>query len=260
MAEAICDEVKRRLLGIKVGLTRNIKKLVFDALKESVSAILEQGGEVDILKLSDEKKKAGSPLVLMAVGINGTGKTMTLAKLAYFLRKKGFSCVFAAADTFRAGSIEQLEKHGQALGIRVIKHTYGADAAAVAWDSVEHARAHHVNIVFIDTAGRMQTNKNLLDEMSKIHRVVTPDLVLFIGDALTGNDAVEQAEKFNQTVAISGTILTKVDADVKGGAAISITYVTKRPILFVGVGQRYQDLETFHPEWFIDKIFGKTSE
>ncbi|WXG45342.1 MAG: signal recognition particle-docking protein FtsY [Candidatus Atabeyarchaeum deiterrae] len=260
VAEAICDEVKRRLLGIKVGLTRNIKKLVFDALKESVSAILEQGGEVDILKLSDEKKKAGSPLVLMAVGINGTGKTMTLAKLAYFLRKKGFSCVFAAADTFRAGSIEQLEKHGQALGIRVIKHTYGADAAAVAWDSVEHARAHHVNIVLIDTAGRMQTNKNLLDEMSKIHRVVTPDLVLFIGDALTGNDAVEQAEKFNQTVAISGTILTKVDADVKGGAAISITYVTKRPILFVGVGQRYQDLETFHPEWFIDKIFGKTSE
>jgi fused signal recognition particle receptor len=195
----------------------------------------------------------------MAVGINGTGKTMTLAKLANMFKKKGYSCVLAAADTFRAGSIEQLEKHGQALGVRVIKHKYGADAAAVAWDAVEHARAQHMNIVLIDTAGRMQTNKNLLDEMEKIYRVVKPDLVLFVGDALAGNDAVEQAEKFNNKVPLNGTILTKVDADVKGGAAISISYVTKKPMIFVGVGQKYQDIEPFELDWFIDKVFGSAA-
>ena len=256
VAEAICEDVKMKLLGGKVGLLENVRKVVLKALSDAISEILEQGGKLDIIKLANDKKKNVTPLTIMAVGINGTGKTITISKLAYMFKKKGLSCVLAASDTFRAGSIEQLEKHGQAIGVRVIKHTYGADAAAVAWDAVEHARAQHINVVLIDTAGRMQTNKNLLDEMEKIHRVVKPDLVIFIGDALAGNDAVEQAEKFNEKVHIDGSILTKVDADVKGGAAISITYVTKKPILFVGVGQRYEDLEPFEPEWFVQKIFG----
>ena len=256
VAEAICEDVKKKLLGGKVGLLENVRKVVLKALSDAISEILEQGGKLDIIKLANDKKKNVTPLTIMAVGINGTGKTITISKLAYMFKKKGLSCVLAASDTFRAGSIEQLEKHGQAIGVRVIKHTYGADAAAVAWDAVEHARAQHINVVLIDTAGRMQTNKNLLDEMEKIHRVVKPDLVIFIGDALAGNDAVEQAEKFNEKVHIDGSILTKVDADVKGGAAISITYVTKKPILFVGVGQRYEDLEPFEPEWFVQKIFG----
>jgi fused signal recognition particle receptor len=256
VAEAICSDVKRKLLGGKVGLLENVRKFVLKSLSETIAEVLEQGGKIDIIKLAIEKNKKGMPLVIMAVGINGTGKTITIAKLAYMFKKKGLTCVLAAADTFRAGSIEQLEKHGEALGVRVVKHKYGADAAAVAWDAVEHARAQRLNVVLIDTAGRMQTNKNLLDEMEKIHRVVKPDFVIFIGDALTGNDAVEQAEKFNQKVNIDGTILTKVDADVKGGAAISITYVTKRPIIFVGVGQSYGDLEPFEPEWFVQRIFG----
>ncbi|WXG42709.1 MAG: signal recognition particle-docking protein FtsY [Promethearchaeati archaeon SRVP18_Atabeyarchaeia-1] len=256
VAEAICEDVKKKLLGGKVSLLENVRKIVLKALSDTITDILDQGGKVDIIKLADEKKKKGMPLIIMAVGINGTGKTITISKLAYLFKKKGLSCVLAASDTFRAGSIEQLEKHGEAIGARVIKHSYGADAASVAWDAVEHARAQHVNVVLIDTAGRMQTNKNLLDEMEKIHRVVKPDLVIFIGDALAGNDAVEQADKFNQKVQIDGSILTKVDADVKGGAAISITYVTKRPILFVGVGQSYGDLEAFEPKWFVQKIFG----
>jgi fused signal recognition particle receptor len=256
VAEAICDDVKKKLLGGKVSLLENVRKIVLKDLSEAIAEILEQGGKMDIVKLAVEKKKSATPLTIMAVGINGTGKTITISKLAYMFKKKGLSCVMAASDTFRAGSIEQLEKHGQAIGVRVIKHTYGADAAAVAWDAVEHARAQHINVVLIDTAGRMQTNKNLLDEMEKIHRVVKPDIVIFIGDALAGNDAVEQAEKFNEKVHIDGSILTKVDADVKGGAAISITYVTKRPILFVGVGQKYEDLEPFEPDWFVQKIFG----
>jgi fused signal recognition particle receptor len=257
VADAICEDVKKKLLGGKVSLLENVRKVVLKALSDTITEILEQGGKVDIIRLAEEKKKKGMPLTIMAVGINGTGKTITISKLAYMFKKKGLTCVLAASDTFRAGSIEQLEKHGQAVGVRVIKHTYGADAAAVAWDAVEHARAQRVNVVLIDTAGRMQTNKNLLDEMEKIHRVVKPDLVIFIGDALAGNDAVEQAEKFNQKVHLDGSILTKVDADVKGGAAISITYVTKRPILFVGVGQRYEDLEIFEPNWFVKRIFGE---
>jgi fused signal recognition particle receptor len=260
VAEAICEDVKKRMLGGKVGLLENVKKVVLKALSDTISEILDQGGRVDIIRLANESKKKGIPLVIMAVGINGTGKTVTLSKLAYMFKRKGLTCVFAAADTFRAGSIEQLEMHGQALGMRVIKHDYGADAASVAWDATEHARAQHINIVLIDTAGRMQTNKNLLDEMEKIYRVVKPNLVIFVGDALAGNDAVEQAEKFNEKVHIDGTILTKVDADVKGGAAISITYVTKRPILFVGVGQTYEDLESFDPKWFVEKIFGKMTK
>jgi fused signal recognition particle receptor len=260
VAEAICEDVKKTLLGGKVGLTENVRRFVLKALSDTITEILDQDGTVDLLRLANECKKSGNPLVIMAVGINGTGKTITLSKLAYMLKKKGLSCVFAASDTFRAGSIEQLEMNGQALGIRVIKHDYGADAASVAWDATEHARAQHINVVLIDTAGRMQTNKNLLDEMEKIYRVVKPNLVIFIGDALAGNDAVEQAEKFNSKVHIDGSILTKVDADVKGGAAISIAYATKKPILFVGVGQRYEDLQPFNPEWFVEKIFGKIKD
>jgi fused signal recognition particle receptor len=258
VAENICVELKQKLLGLKVGLRENVSKVVLKELKEAMLEILEQGGKIDVIRLAAEKKKQDSPLVIMAVGINGTGKTMTIAKLTYMFQKKGFSSVLAAADTFRAGSIEQLEKHGQALGVRVIKHKYGADAAAVAWDAVEHAKAQHINTVLIDTAGRMQTNKNLLDEMEKIYRVVKPDLVLFVGDALAGNDAVEQAEKFNAKVPLSGTILTKIDADAKGGAAISISYITKRPIIFVGVGQKYDDIEPFESTWFIKKVFGES--
>ena len=190
----------------------------------------------------------------MFVGINGTGKTTTIAKVAQFLRDKGYSVVLCGADTYRAGSIEQLEEHGKRLGMRVIRSTYGGDPAAVAYDAVNHARAHGINVVLIDTAGRMQTNQNLMNELIKVKRVVKPDLTVFTVDSLIGNDAVMQAEEFNNAVGIDATILTKVDADVKGGSALSVTYVTQKPILFIGVGQTYKDLELFNPEKFVNMV------
>jgi fused signal recognition particle receptor len=209
---------------------------------------------IDLLTMAEEKRKKKEPFVLMFVGINGTGKTTTIAKVAQFLRDKSYSVVLAAADTYRAGSIEQLEEHGKRLGIRVIKSIYGGDPAAVAYDAVSHAKAHGINIVLIDTAGRMQTNQNLMNELIKVKRVVGPDLTVFVVDSLIGNDAVMQAEEFNKAVGIDATILTKVDADVKGGSALSVTYVTQKPILFIGVGQTYKDLELFNPEKFVGMI------
>jgi fused signal recognition particle receptor len=168
--------------------------------------------------------------------------------------KRGYSVVLACADTYRAGSIEQLEEHARRLGVRVVKHRYGGDPAAVAFDAVSHARAHGVNVVLIDTAGRIQTDRNLMAELGKVKRVVKPDLTVLTVDSLTGNDAVLQAEEFHKMVGVDGTILTKVDADVKGGSALSVTYVTKKPILFIGTGQKYTDLEEFRPVRFTDMI------
>lgn len=254
VAEKIAHGLKERLIGSKVKRFSDVKSLVRESLRETVLEVLRSGGEIDLVKMVEEKRKTGEPFTMVFLGVNGTGKTLSVAKVAHFLQKRGFSCVLAAADTFRAGSIEQLEKHAKNLGVKCIKQSYRSDAAAVAWDAVEHAKAKHVNVVLVDTAGRMQTDKNLLDEMKKIVRVVNPDLKVFVGDALTGNDAVEQAEKFNEAVGIDAIILTKVDADAKGGAALSITYATRKPIMFVGVGQGYDDLEKFDPEWFVEKI------
>jgi fused signal recognition particle receptor len=188
------------------------------------------------------------------VGINGTGKTTTIAKVCRFLNKHGYSAVIACSDTYRAGSIEQMEEHARRLGIKMVKHAYGADPAAVAYDAISHAKAHGMNVVLVDTAGRMQTNQNLMNELAKIKRVVKPDLTLLTVDSLIGNDAVMQAEEFHRAVGIDGTILTKVDADVKGGSALSVTYVTQKPILFIGTGQTYDDLEEFDPEKFVEMI------
>jgi fused signal recognition particle receptor len=192
------------------------------------------------------------------VGINGTGKTTTIAKIAKFLGDKGCSVVLAGSDTYRAGSIEQLEEHARRLSLRMIKHSYGADPAAVAFDAISHAKAHGINVVLIDTAGRMQTNQNLMKELAKVKRVVSPDLTVLTLDSLIGNDAVMQAEEFHRSIGIDATILTKVDADVKGGSALSVTYVTQKPILFIGVGQTYKDLELFNPEKFVNMVLKQT--
>lgn len=254
VAEKIAEDVKKSLLGQKIGLLENTKKIVAKAIKEAITGILTPKEEIDVFKIIEEKRKRGEPTVIVFVGFNGTGKTTTIAKLAYILKKKGYSVVLAASDTFRAGSIEQLEKHAKKIGVRVIKHKYGSDAAAVAFDAINHAKARGIDIVLIDTAGRAQTDKNLMDEMKKIVRVAEPDLTIFVGDALAGNDALVQAEKFNEAVEINGSVLTKVDADVKGGAALSISYITGKPVLFIGTGQGYEDLKPFDPNWFTEKI------
>jgi fused signal recognition particle receptor len=254
VAERICDEMEKRLNGVQVKRLEDRKQIVQKNLHEVLLEIMLTNDKIDLLKAVKEKCQKNEPLVIVFVGINGTGKTTTIAKVAHLLAKKGYSVVLACSDTYRAGSIEQLEEHAKRLGIRIIKHKYGADPAAVAYDTISHAKAHGINVVLIDTAGRMQTNKNLMNELEKIKRVVNPDLTILTVDSLTGNDAVMQAEEFHKSVGIDATILTKVDADVKGGSALSVTYVTQKPILYIGVGQRYEDLEEFNPEKFVQMI------
>jgi len=254
VAERICDEIERKLEGVQVKRLEDRRRIVEKNLREVLLEVMRTNNEIDLLDAIEEKRKKGEPFVIVFVGINGTGKTTTIAKIAHFLNKKGYSVVLACSDTYRAGSIEQLEEHAKRLGIRMIKHKYGADPAAVAYDTINHAKAHGINVVLIDTAGRIQTNRNLMNELEKIKRIVNPDLTILIVDSLTGNDAVMQAEEFHKSVSINAAILTKVDADVKGGSAISVTYVTKKPILFIGTGQTYDDLEEFNPEKFVDMI------
>jgi fused signal recognition particle receptor len=230
-----------------------VHEFVRNSLRKVLTEILTPGVEVDLV---DFIRSAEKPAVLLFLGVNGTGKTTTMAKVAHLLMKNNLSVVFAAGDTFRAGAIEQLTKHGENLGVKTITHQKGADSAAVIYDAIEHARARRIDVVLADTAGRMQTKVNLMDEMRKICRVNKPDMKIFVGDALTGNDAVDQAREFNNAIGIDGIILTKMDADVKGGSALSITNETKKPILFVGVGQGLDDLMEFDPEWFMGKILG----
>lgn len=254
VAERICDEMEKRLDGIQVKRLEDRRKIVEKNLREVLLETMLTNDKIDLLKAAEEKRQKNEPFLIVFVGINGTGKTTTIAKVARFLMKKGYSVVLACSDTYRAGSIEQLEEHAKRLGVRMIKHEYGADPAAVAYDTVNHAKAHGINVVLIDTAGRMQTNRNLMNELVKVKRVVSPDLTVLTVDSLTGNDAVTQAEEFHKSVGIDATILTKVDADVKGGSALSVTYATKKPILFIGTGQKYDDLEEFNPERFVQLI------
>jgi fused signal recognition particle receptor len=254
VADRICDELEKRLVGVQVKRLEDRKKIVEENLRQVLLEVMLTNNKIDLLKKAEDKRKNGEPFVLLFVGINGTGKTTTIAKVAQFMRDKGYSVVLAGSDTYRAGSIEQLEEHAKRLGMRIITHKYGADPAAVAYDAVSHAKAHGINVVLIDTAGRMQTNQNLMNELAKVKRVVSPDLTILTVDSLIGNDAVMQAEEFHKSIGIDATILTKVDADVKGGSALSVTYVTQKPILFIGVGQTYKDLELFNPEKFVNMI------
>jgi len=255
VAEQIVNTVKQDLVGRKIKRRNDVTEFTKDALKNAISEILNVDSQ-NIDDLIVEKRKQGEPLKIMFVGINGTGKTTTIAKLATYFIEKNYTPVIAASDTFRAGAIEQITHHADKIGVKIIKHKKGSDPAAVAYDAVEHARAQGKDLVLIDTAGRMQTNINLMDEMKKIQRVVKPDFIIFVGDALTGNDAVEQARKFNEAVGIDGVILTKADADAKGGAALSIGYVINKPILFLGTGQSYSDIIEFHPNWMVEQVFG----
>lgn len=257
VASNVVDSVKNNLVGRKIKRSNDITEYTFNALKDAVSDIIDIPGK-SMTEMIEEKENG--PFVVMFVGINGTGKTTTIGKLANYYLKKGYEPVIAASDTFRAGAIEQVTHHADNVGVKIIKHQKGSDPAAVAFDAVEHARAKGKEIVLIDTAGRMQTNTNLMDEMKKIKRVSKPDLVVFVGDALTGNDATEQAAKFNEAIDIDGVILTKADADSKGGASLSIGYVIKRPILFLGVGQGYDDIKEYDPEWMLNQLFSSDEE
>ena len=256
VASEVVDSVKNDLVGRKIKRSSDITEYTYNALRNAVSDIIDVPGK-SMTEMIEEKKAQGEPLVVMFVGINGTGKTTTIGKLANYYLKKGYTPVIAASDTFRAGAIEQVTYHADNVGVKIIKHQKGSDPAAVAFDAVEHARAQGKELVLIDTAGRMQTNTNLMDEMKKIKRVSNPDLVIFVGDALTGNDATQQAAKFNEAIDIDGVILTKADADSKGGASLSIGYVIKKPIMFLGVGQGYDDIMEYDAEWMLNQLFSE---
>ncbi|MQY61733.1 signal recognition particle-docking protein FtsY [archaeon] len=254
VAYYITDELEKRLDGVQVKRLGDRKELVKDILHDVLLEILTTKEEINLLDNIEQKRRTKEPYTILFVGINGTGKTTSIAKVAQFLMKNGYSVVLSCSDTYRAGSIEQLEEHSKRLGVRMIKHDYGADPAAVAYDAISHAQSRGINVVLIDTAGRIQTDRNLMSELAKIKRVVNPDLTILVIDALIGNDAVMQAEEFHNSVSIDGTILTKVDADVKGGASLSVAHVTGKPIVFIGVGQNYEDLEAFEPERFTQMI------
>jgi len=254
VADHICGELEKRLDKVQIKRLEDKKEVVKNSLRQVLLDTMTTGEKIDLLTMMEKKHKLNEPFIIVFVGINGTGKTTSIAKVAKLFMKQGHSVVLACSDTYRAGSIEQLEEHAKRLNVRMIKHTYGADPAAVAYDAINHAKAHGIGAVLIDTAGRIQTDRNLMNELAKIKRVINPDLTILTVDSLTGNDAVMQAEEFQNSVGIDGTILTKVDADVKGGSALSVTFVTKKPILFIGTGQKYDDLHEFKPEEFTDMI------
>ncbi len=249
VAEKIIEELKKRIVGKEL-LKKEIEDEIKEVLKEIVREILIEPYDI-IGKIKEKTKDQKEPYIILFVGIKGTGKTTTIAKISYFLSKKNISSVIAAADTFRAASIEQLKKHGERLGVKVISQQYGADPAAVGFDAVSYAKKNHIDCVLIDTAGRMHTAKNLMKEIEKISKVCKPDLKLFIGESITGNDSVEQAKSFDWAIGIDGIILTKADVDEKGGTALSVGDATKKPILFLGTGQEYDEIEVFDKEKFL---------
>lgn len=257
VTDHIIASVKRELASRMIGPREDPKEVATEVLRKAILDVLKVGGKLDIFEVIEKKKQAGEPAVFVFLGINGHGKTTTIAKLAKLLKNRGHRVVLAAADTFRAAAIEQLEIHAERIGVELIKQKRGADAAAVAYDAIAHARARGCHVVLVDTAGRMQTDENLMDEMKKIVRVARPDLVIFVGDALTGNDAIEQAKTFNEAIGINGAVLCKMDADARGGAALSISFVTGKPIIYIGTGQSYEDLEEFNPELIASTLLGE---
>jgi fused signal recognition particle receptor len=246
----LMESLKKKLLDREIEKDQ-VNAYVRGKIREVLLETLTTGNEFNLVGYVQKHEK---PVKIVFFGVNGTGKTTTIAKVAHYLMKNNLTCVIAAADTFRAGAIEQAEKHAHAVGVKVIRHQKGSDAAAVVYDAIEHAKSRGIDVVLADTAGRMQTNVNLMDEMKKIIRVNKPDLKIFVGDALTGNDALEQARTFNKEVGIDAVILTKMDADAKGGSALSITYEIKKPIILVGAGQKYENLKEFDKQWFVNSI------
>ena len=248
-AKEIIEQIKKRLIGEKISM-----KNLDGFLKTQIKEILTEMMTTDTLDILEEIKKGEKPYIIMMLGPNGAGKTTHIAKLTHYFQKHNLSCVLAAADTFRSGAIDQLQEHADKLGVKLVKQQYGADPAAVAYDALTSAKANKFDVILIDTAGRQETNKNLMEELKKIERVVSPNLKIYVGESYTGQGLLTMAKDFDEAVGIDGFILTKIDADAKGGTTISLLYQLKKPIFYVGTGQGYDDLEKFVPEFIIDRI------
>jgi len=255
VAEKFVEKLKELLVGREVD-SKNIEKEINAVIKEALLQILSKSSNIDIVNFVKEKRSLdkSEPVKILFLGPNGAGKTTTVAKIAKMLRDAGLGCVLAASDTFRAAAIEQLTMHAERLGVPIIKGTYGADPASIAFDAIAYSRAHHIDAVLIDTAGRQETNKSLLEEMKKIVRVAKPDLKIFVGEGITGNALLEQVKEFNEAIGLNGIILTKLDCDPKGGNTLSILSETDIPIIYFGTGESYERLIKYNPNEIIENI------
>jgi len=252
---AIIDALRNTLVGARLRKGADLSKVLEASLKRALQNLLTAGYWDFDASVQAFVEKGDLPVVIMMVGVNGTGKTTTAAKIAHRLQSRGLSVIAAAGDTFRAGAIQQLESHCENLGIRCISSQRGGDAAAVVRDAIDSAKAKNIDVVLVDTAGRMQNKTNLMKELNKVRRIANPHLTLFVGDALAGNDAVDQARMFQEIMKFDGAVLTKMDTDAKGGAGLSIAFATGRPIVFAGIGQGYDDLLQFEPTWLLNQLF-----
>ena len=252
---ALISSLRTALIGSRLRKGAELPKVLEAALKRALHGLLEAGYWDFDASVKAFIDAGDAPVVIMMVGVNGTGKTTTAAKIAQRLLNNNISVIAAAGDTFRAGAIQQLESHCENLGIRCISSQRGGDSAAIARDAIDSAKARGIDVVLVDTAGRMQNKTNLMNELNKVRKVTNPHLTLFVGDSLAGNDAVEQAKMFQEIMRFDGAVLTKMDTDAKGGAGLSIAYATGRPIVFAGVGQGYDDLLQFEPQWLLDQLF-----
>ena len=252
---AIIDALRNTLVGARLRKGADLSKVLEASLKRALQNLLAAGYWDFDASVQAYVDKGDLPVVIMMVGVNGTGKTTTAAKIAHRLQSRGLSVIAAAGDTFRAGAIQQLESHCENLGIRCVSSQRGGDAAAVVRDAIDSAKAKKIDVVLVDTAGRMQNKTNLMKELNKVRRIANPHLTLFVGDALAGNDAVDQAKMFQEIMKFDGAVLTKMDTDAKGGAGLSIAFATGRPIVFAGIGQGYDDLLQFEPTWLLNQLF-----
>ncbi|MBS3068624.1 signal recognition particle-docking protein FtsY [Candidatus Micrarchaeota archaeon] len=250
VAEIIKQELEEKLVGKKIKKSE-LNNFIKNAIKESLLNIISNDKIFDVVDIIKTYQK---PVKILFLGTNGSGKTTTIAKIAKMLMQNGNKVVLAAADTFRAAAIEQLATHAERLEIKIIKREYGSDPTAVAYDAINYANAHSIDVVLIDTAGRQETNFNLLNEMKKMQRVIQPNLKIYIGESIAGNAIISQVSEFNKGIGVDAVILTKLDCDAKGGTVLSISKVTGIPIIYLGTGQRYEDLEKFDAHAIVDRI------
>jgi len=250
--DKIKRDLKKELMNGKVS-RKGVDELILSTLRQSISELFDVE-KIDLIKNIKEKRKNNQPYIVAVIGVNGSGKTTSIAKLTHKFQKEGLSVVLAASDTFRAAAIQQLEEHANKLNVKIVKHDYNSDPAAVAFDAIKYAEAKNIDVVIIDTAGRLHSNTNLMRELEKVIRVCKPDIKIFVGESITGNDCVEQAKEFDKAVGIDAIILAKADVDDKGGAAISVSYILQRPILYLGTGQTYDDLKEFDSKLILESL------
>ena len=253
LVEQISKNIKKQMIDKKFARSDEFIEVIKSEFTKTIKEIFQKVEDVDLIQLINSKES--KPFKILIVGINGSGKTTTVAKIGHLLKENNISSAIVAGDTFRSGAIEQIKEHADRLELKLISQKYGSDPAAVARDGVEYSKTHNIDAVIIDTSGRVQTNSNLMQEVLKIKNVVNPDFTLFIGDSLAGNDLVSQTQEFFKFTEFNGSILTKVDADVKGGAILSILSETGKPIIYIGTGQEYKDLEKFNEERFLSGLF-----